>query len=146
MSKHISALTAVSLLTALLGPAMGQQPNVPDNMFTQAGFVVKFADTPAKLALLKTLPADKLVTRTKDGKTYFVYADPTGCICAYVGTAQAYRTYQTGSFEPLPGGNGVPGVPNADQMLNALGNMNEVAPGIDLVPPDIEDLFGSDYE
>jgi hypothetical protein len=40
----------------------------------------------------------------------------------------------------------VPGVPNADQMLNALGNMNEVAPGIDLVPPDIEDLFGSDYE
>jgi hypothetical protein len=146
MSKHTSALTAVSLLTALLGPAMGQQPNIPDNMFRQAGFVVKFADTPAKLALLKTLPADKLVTRTKDGKTYFVYADPTGCICAYVGTAQAYRTYQTGSFEPLPGGNGVPGVPNADQMLNALGNMNEVAPGIDLVPPDIEDLFGSDYE
>jgi hypothetical protein len=104
MSKHISALTAASLLTALLGPAMGQQPNVPDNMFTQAGFVVKFADTPAKLALLKTLPADKLVTRTREGKTYFVYADPTGCICAYVGTAQAYRTYQTGSFEPLPGG------------------------------------------
>ena len=145
MSKHISALTAVSLLTALLGPAMGQQPNVPDNMFTQAGSF-KICRYAGKAGSVENLPADKLVTRTRDGKTYFVYADPTGCICAYVGTAQAYRTYQTGSFEPLPGGNGVPGVPNADQMLNALGNTNEVAPGIDMVPPDIEDLFGSDYE
>ena len=38
---------------------------VPDNLFTQAGFVVKYATTPEKEAILKRLPPDKLVTQKK---------------------------------------------------------------------------------
>ena len=139
MSKYIFALTTASLLIAFLASAGAQQPNMPSNMFTASGFVVRYADTPDRRAILRSLPPDKLVTRTKAGKTYFVYADPTGCNCAYVGTPRAYRAYQTGSFEPLPEANGAPAVTNADRMLDTLGDMNDIAPGI-------EDLFGPGYE
>src|SRR5262245_31156619 len=84
-----------SLLACILTPAAAQQTFVvPDNLFTQAGFVVKYATTPEKAARLRSLPADKLVTRKKDGRLYYVYADAARCNCAYVGTPEAYAKYQ----------------------------------------------------
>jgi hypothetical protein len=85
-----------SLLTVTLSPAVAQQQTmvVPDNLFTQAGFVVKYATTPEKAAILRSLPPDKLVTRKKDGRLYYVYADAARCNCAYVGTPEAYSRYQ----------------------------------------------------
>jgi len=76
------------------------QNSAPNNMFTEAGFVVRYADTPAKLAHLRRLPPDKLVTRTRGGKLYYVYADPQICRCAYVGTPAAYQAFQNGSGGP----------------------------------------------
>jgi hypothetical protein len=79
----------------------------PSNLFTASGFTVKYADTPDKLALLRTFPADKLAVRRKGGKTFYVYADPMGCGCAYVGTPAAYAAYQNGGtatpFDPTGG-------------------------------------------
>ena len=74
------------LLAVALSPTAAQQQTIviPDNLFTQAGFVVKYATTPEKAAILRSLPPDKLVTRRKDGKLYYVYADAAGCNCAYV--------------------------------------------------------------
>ena len=71
-----------SLLTGILSPAAAQQRTIviPDNLFTQAGFVVKYATTPEKAAILRSLPPDKLVTRRKDGKLYYVYADAAAAI------------------------------------------------------------------
>src|SRR6478736_9495915 len=85
-----------SLLIVILSPAAAQQQTtvVPDNLFTQAGFVVKYATTPEKAAILRSLPPDKLVTRRKDGKLYYVYADAARCNCAYVGTPEAFARYQ----------------------------------------------------
>jgi hypothetical protein len=85
-----------SLLTCMLSQAAAQQQTivVPDNLFTQAGFVVKYASTPEKAKVLRSLPPDKLVTRRKDGKLYYVYADAARCNCAYVGTPEAYARYQ----------------------------------------------------
>ena len=73
---------------------------VPNNLFTAAGFVVKYATTPEKRAILRSLPPDKLVTRRKNGTLYYVYADAAGCNCAYVGTAQAYAAYQNAPNDP----------------------------------------------
>ena len=42
-----------------------------------AGFVMREANTPKKLARLKTLPPHKFVRRMKNGAAYFNYADPT---------------------------------------------------------------------
>ena len=98
---------------------------VPNNLFTDAGFTVKFATTPEKRAILKSLPPDKLVKRTKGGKTFYVYADPARCNCAYVGTPEAYKAYQNWSnpgdsnvdrqnptlMEVIDADNGTPDVP-----------------------------------
>jgi hypothetical protein len=88
MSMLARVVVIGSALPALgLSFALAQQTLVvPDNLFTQAGFVVKYATTPEKSALLRSLPKDKLVTRRKDGKLYYVYADAARCNCAYVGT------------------------------------------------------------
>jgi hypothetical protein len=96
-----------------LSIAFAQQQTIvlPDNLFTQSGFVVKYATTPEKRAILRSLPPDKLVKRTKNGKVYFVYADAERCNCAYVGTPEAYAAYQNWATVG-PGGNG--------RSLNAL--------------------------
>jgi len=80
--------------------AQQQAVVVPNNLFTAAGFVVKYATRPEKSAILRSLPPDKLVRRTKDGKLYYVYADAARCNCAYVGTPQAYAAYQNGGKRP----------------------------------------------
>jgi hypothetical protein len=98
------------LLTGVLSTANAQQQTIviPDNLFTQAGFVVKYATTPEKTALLRSLPPDKLVTRRKDGRLYYVYADAARCNCAYVGTPEAFARYQSGASV---GGNAPNGQP-----------------------------------
>ena len=90
------ALVLSALLTCGLSFAAAQQQVVvvPNNLFTAAGFIVKYATTPEKSAILRSLPPDKLVKRTKDGNVYYIYADAARCNCAYVGTPQAYAAYQ----------------------------------------------------
>ena len=63
-----------------------------EQLLTAAGFEKKVADTPAKLAHLGTLtPARKLVSHQRDGRLYYVYADPAVWNCLYVGTAAQYQ-------------------------------------------------------
>jgi hypothetical protein len=89
MLARVVALGSALPLLGLSFALAQQTLVVPDNLFTQAGFVVKYATTPEKSALLRSLPKDKLVTRRKDGKLYYVYADAARCNCAYVGTPEA---------------------------------------------------------
>jgi hypothetical protein len=51
------------LLSCGLSFAAAQQQDVvvPNNLFTAAGFTVKYATTPEKRASLRSLPPDKLV-------------------------------------------------------------------------------------
>jgi hypothetical protein len=133
------ALIGALLLAVGLSFAAAQQQVVvvPNNLFTAAGCVVKYATTPEKRAILRSLPPDKLVRRMKNGKHYYMYADAAGCNCAYVGTAQAYAAYQNwanapsfaGSNHQSPakqlidadvGGPDIPGdiVPGIDSILN----------------------------
>jgi len=102
-SSRIVSVQAVKLLVACVvmvctstGRLSSQQHTAANNLFTAAGFVVRYADTPQKLAHLRKLPADKMVVRSRNGKTYYVYADPIICQCAYVGTPEAYRAFQSG--------------------------------------------------
>ena len=55
-----------ALLMCGLSFALAQQQTlvIPDNLFTQAGFAVKYATTPEKSRMLRSLPPDKLVKRT----------------------------------------------------------------------------------
>ena len=117
-TRHVFIGSA--LLVCGLSCALAQQQTIviPNNLFTQAGFVVKYATSPEKTAILRSLPADKLVKRTKDGKTYYVYADAERCNCAYVGSPEAYYTYQNWS-NIGPGGGGSGPLSNAMQTIDS---------------------------
>jgi hypothetical protein len=98
MLKRYARMIAFAVPFALfIQEPIAQTPRpMPDNIFTISGFVPQFADTPAKLKHLRGLPPDKLITRTRNGKTVYLYADPNQCVCVYVGTPQAWQTYQNG--------------------------------------------------
>jgi len=95
------ARAGVFLLTvALLAPygcasSMQQQrAQATEDLLGAAGFKVRPADTPDKVAHLNTLQPYKLVKRTKDGQPVYTYADPDYCKCFYAGSAQQYQEYQ----------------------------------------------------
>ena len=63
-------------------------------VLSAAGFHVEAADTPEKLADLQTPPARQVLADTHDGKTSYVYRDPSVCHCLYVGGEPEYQQYQ----------------------------------------------------
>src|SRR5262245_17552038 len=65
-----------------------------ESLLSQAGFRQVPADTPQKLAHLRTLPEHRLISRDHQGKKYYVYADPDNCKCLYMGTPAQYQTYR----------------------------------------------------
>ena len=66
-----------------------------ESLPTQAGFRKLPADTPKRAEHLQTLAPQKLIRRTADGKSYYVFADPSNCKCLYVGSEEAYGKYKT---------------------------------------------------
>ncbi len=62
--------------------------------FAAAGFKMKLANTPDKLAHLKTLTQFKVVPYEQDGKVRYVYADAKYCECVYAGDEEAFEKYQ----------------------------------------------------
>jgi hypothetical protein len=69
-----------------------------DNL-SAAGFVVKPANTPDRVAMLNRLPAHQFVQRVNGDTVHYVYADPLVCGCLYVGTQQAYNQYKANQLQ-----------------------------------------------
>ena len=65
-----------------------------ENALAAAGFIDRPANTPERQAMLAKLPPHRFLRRVRDDRVNYVYADPTGCNCLYVGTQQAYGRYQ----------------------------------------------------
>jgi len=66
-----------------------------ERVLAAAGFQMKLADTPEKLAKVQAMTQRKLQPHDKDGEMYFVYADALECVCVYVGTEAAHQRYQS---------------------------------------------------
>jgi len=64
-----------------------------DNL-AAAGFLVRPANTPERIAMLNRLPPHQFVQRVNGDAVHYVYADPLVCGCLYVGTQQAYNQYK----------------------------------------------------
>ena len=64
-----------------------------EQMLSAAGFHMKLADTPEKLAHLQTLTPRRLVRHSQANQLYYVYADPEVCRCLYAGTETQYQAY-----------------------------------------------------
>jgi hypothetical protein len=65
-----------------------------EDKLAAAGFVVRPANTPERIAMLKRLPPHQFVQRANGNVVHYVYADPLVCGCLYVGTQQAYNQYK----------------------------------------------------
>jgi hypothetical protein len=92
LTKVFAAIVVGGLLSscAMLD---AQQTKDTEQLLAAAGFKMKLADTPAKMAHLKTLTQHKIVAHQKDGAVYYIYADATNCQCFYWGQDQSYRNF-----------------------------------------------------
>jgi len=101
IQKNINAyrlsrvLCAIALGQFLLSCAMlqAQQAEDTEQLLAEAGFKMKLADTPAKMAHLKTLSQNKIVPHEKDGVVYYIYADAATCQCFFWGRDQSYQNF-----------------------------------------------------
>ena len=73
----------------------------PNSALTAAGFATKYPNSPERQEIINSLPSNRLVKRTRNGKLHYVYADPGGCGCAYVGSPQAYANVRNGGFRDI---------------------------------------------
>jgi hypothetical protein len=60
----------------------------------QAGFKIMLADRADRQQMLNSLTPDTVTRLAKDGNVYYIYPDPDGCVCLYVGREAEYRRLQ----------------------------------------------------
>jgi len=89
---RIFFMALLGALGVLAGSALAQLAS--DMRIENAGFVMRPADTAEQLALIKRVPPRRFVARVKNGKRYYVYADPELCKCVFVGDAVALEAYR----------------------------------------------------
>lgn len=70
-------------------------------LLISSGFNPIAATTPEMLKRLMSFPPNQFQLRQKGGRPYYVYADPSGCTCAYVGSVAAMDKYRA-SYGALP--------------------------------------------
>jgi len=95
--RRLAIVLAPALLVAVCASEQAQVQQT-EQMLAAAGFQMQPADTPQRQAQLMATPPHQLLTQTLrvGGKTTpgYVYADPDGCHCVYLGTPQAFQAYQ----------------------------------------------------
>lgn len=98
----LTRLAAIAVALSLL-PACTyikrEDADQVESTLAAAGFRMKLADTPEKLAKLQGMPVRKIFTETRDGEPVYLYADPDFCKCLYAGRQAQYDRYQRLAFE-----------------------------------------------
>ena len=90
-----SIVCGFAILTLAATQAAAQSSKLATDMkLEDAGFKMREANTPEKMARLNKIPPHKFVPHRKNGARYYVYADPTTCRCAFVGDENAMKTYR----------------------------------------------------
>jgi len=127
MSLRSARATAGIVLAVLLGQlysgARGYAQQSTGQLLISSGFNPIAATTPEMVNRLMSFPPNQFQLRQKGGRPYYVYADPSGCTCAYVGGVAAMNKYRA-SYGALPAA-ALPsdGVTNLEQnMMNSMEN------------------------
>jgi hypothetical protein len=90
-------LVATVLLVSACQTAQ-QSVQSKEDLLAAAGFTIKPANTPARLAAMKKLPPHRFVQQANGGNVVWVYADPTICQCVYFGDQAAWSNYRAMVF------------------------------------------------
>jgi len=83
---------AVATAVMLTGCAAIQRSETrsTEHLLAAAGFELRPADTAEQQQHLAALPPFRLESHSTDGKVVYIYADPDGCHCLYVGGSKEY--------------------------------------------------------
>jgi hypothetical protein len=92
--KSIVMITVLGITLAGCAAMEKSEAVNTEQLLAAAGFKMKLADTPEKIAHLKTLTQLKVVPHDRNGKMYYVYADAADCQCLYAGNQEAYQRYE----------------------------------------------------
>jgi hypothetical protein len=76
-----------------------QDADQVESTLAAAGFKMKPADTPERLARLEAMPVRTIFTRQREGETVYLYADAEFCKCLYIGRQEQYDRYQRLAIE-----------------------------------------------
>lgn len=87
-------VASVSLFAVACAGMQQRETLSMEDSLAAAGFQVRPADTPEKLAQLEKLPQRKMLTQEHHGQPTYLYADATDCKCLYAGGQKAYDQYQ----------------------------------------------------
>ena len=104
-----------------------------------AGFIMRRADTPEKMAQLRKLPPRKFATRVGKTGRYYIWADPETCQCAFVGTERAYQAFRDMRRAALPQPDNVPASGCGDGRWSLMMHDMDMDAGINVPDGDVMD-------
>ena len=93
-----AATVALILAAQGIGGCRTQVIQEKEDSLAAAGFILRPANTPERIAMLKRLPPNRFVKRVHGDEVHYVYADPIVCNCLYVGNQKAYGAYKQEVF------------------------------------------------
>jgi hypothetical protein len=133
---RLNIARACILLTIGLGggdASAGQEGT--DMRLEDMGFTMRAANTPEQLARLRMVPPRKFLARNKNGRRYYIYADPDYCQCVFLGNESAMQNYKN-LVSPFPQ---APMVVGSGDLPPTVGQMmvDEVDPGLTFADDDI---------
>ena len=121
MGRHPARLFTFAVVGFLAGPASASDEGT-DMKLEDMGFIMRPANSPAQMERLRLLPARKFVARNKEGRRYYLYADPDYCQCVFIGNETAMKNYQAlnapSSAPPMP--TGPDGGPTAGSLIQEI--------------------------
>ena len=96
----IALLLFTSLLVALEAPS---KPFLDKNSFylSSAGFRVQIANDAAGKKAMNALPPHRFVIHRTGSGVRYLYAEPTHCVCIFIGTAANYQDYRDILAKPI---------------------------------------------
>ena len=108
-AARLLLIAAAVLAAAGCGTLREEEAGRDEPMLEDAGFRRVPADTPEREALLRRLPPDRVTEVERGERTFYVFPDPDGCLCLYVGSSDQHDEYQRLRFQsghpqqpPLP--------------------------------------------
>ena len=94
-----STCLGITLLIAACTADRSQAVMNKEDMLIASGFKFVPANTPERQAAFRKLPPHKFTREIRGEKVIYVYADPTVCVCIYVGGQAAYASYRKNVFD-----------------------------------------------
>ncbi len=92
LTTSLAALATLTVAAAVPAAAMSSR-RATESDLSAAGVRARPAPPPQRQAMLARLPSHKVLMRQHNGTVHYVYADPQGCNCLYVGDESAYQRY-----------------------------------------------------